>query len=325
MANKSGKIKTIFIIYWFLLLYILAALVWWYIELSRQNTQMTEYKIHRLNAIDINYNQQLNSITKDEDRKTAQYIGEGSIFFLLISAGAIFLFKAIKNQLKNSQQQQGFMMAITHELKTPIAVTKLNLETLQKRKLDDIQQQRLINNTLQETNRMNALCNNLLLSSQMEAGGYKINLEKLNIVDLVEGCVRDFTIRFPNKNIVTTIEDDLFIWGDVFLLQMVMNNLIDNAIKYAPKETAIFINLFNQNNSNVIEIIDEGPGISDSEKDKVFKKYYRLGGEATQKSKGTGLGLFLVYKIIRAHKGTINIADNFPNGSKFILQLNQFV
>ena len=325
MANKSGKIKTIFIIYWFLLLYILAALVWWYIELSRQNTQMTEYKIHRLNAIDINYNQQLNSITKDEDRKTAQYIGEGSIFFLLISAGAIFLFKAIKNQLKNSQQQQGFMMAITHELKTPIAVTKLNLETLQKRKLDDVQQQRLINNTLQETNRMNALCNNLLLSSQMEAGGYKINLEKLNIVDLVEGCVRDFTIRFPNKNIVTTIEDDLFIWGDVFLLQMVMNNLIDNAIKYAPKETAIFINLFNQNNSNVIEIIDEGPGISDSEKDKVFKKYYRLGGEATQKSKGTGLGLFLVYKIIRAHKGTINIADNFPNGSKFILQLNQFV
>ena len=325
MVNKSGKIKTIFIIYWFLLLYIVAALVWWYIELSRQNTQMTEYKIHRLNTQDINYSQQLNSIIKDEDRKTAQYIGEGSIFFLLISAGAIFLFKAVNTQLKNSQQQQGFMMAITHELKTPIAITKLNLETLQKRKLDDVQQQRLINNTLQEANRMNALCNNLLLSSQMEAGGYKINLEKLNIADLVQGCVRDFTIRFPNKNIVTKIENELFVWADVFLLQMAMNNLIDNAIKYAPKETSIFIKLLTNNNFNVVEITDEGPGISDIEKEKVFKKYYRLGGEATQRSKGTGLGLFLVHKIISAHKGKIMIADNSPNGAKFILQLNQFV
>jgi K+-sensing histidine kinase KdpD len=286
---------------------------------------MTEYKIHRLNTQDINYNQQLNSIIKDEDRKTAQYIGEGSIFFLLISVGAIFLFKAVNTQLKNSQQQQGFMMAITHELKTPIAISKLNLETLQKRKLDDVQQQRLINNTLQEANRMNALCNNLLLSSQMEAGGYKINLEKLNIADLVQGCVRDFTIRFPNKNIVTRIENVLFIWGDVFLLQMALNNLIDNAIKYAPKETDIFIKVYTNNNFNVVEIKDEGPGISDTEKEKVFKKYYRLGGEATQKSKGTGLGLFLVHKIISAHKGKIIIEDNSPNGAIFILQLNQFV
>jgi signal transduction histidine kinase len=136
--------------------------------------------------------------------------------------------------------------------------------------------------------------------------------------------VRDFTIRFPNKNIVTNIENELFILGDVFLLQMAINNLIDNAIKYAPKETAIFIKLFKQNNYNVVEITDEGPGISDIEKEKVFKKYYRLGGEATQKSKGTGLGLFLVYKIISAHKGKIMIEDNFPNGAKFILQLNQF-
>ena len=74
------------------------------------------------------------------------------------------------------------MMAITHELKTPIAVAKLNLETLQKHKLDELKQQRLIQMTLQETNRLNALTNNILISSQLEGGGYKLVEEELDLV-----------------------------------------------------------------------------------------------------------------------------------------------
>ena len=127
MANKSGKIRTIIIIYWVLLLYIIAALVWWYVALSRQNEQMTTYKIQELQTTDIRYREQYKKIMDENKRKSAQYFGEGAIFLLLISAGAIFLFRAVKNQLKITTQQQNFMMAITHELKTPIAVTKLNL------------------------------------------------------------------------------------------------------------------------------------------------------------------------------------------------------
>src|SRR5690606_10624220 len=100
-----------------------------------------------------------------------QYIGEGVIFFLLIAAAAMFIYRAVSRQFKQSREQQAFMMAITHELKTPVAVAQLNLETLQKHRLEPAQQLKLIGNTLQETSRLNALCNNLLLSSQMEAGG----------------------------------------------------------------------------------------------------------------------------------------------------------
>jgi len=321
MANKSGKIRTIIIIYWVLLLYIIAALVWWYVALSRQNEQMTTYKIQELQITDIRYREQYKKIMDENKRKTAQYLGEGAIFFLLISAGAIFLFRAVKNQLKITTQQQNFMMAITHELKTPIAVTKLNLETLQKRKLETSQQEKLINNTLQEANRMNALCNNLLLSSQMESEAYKKVSEQIQINKLLGDCIRDFSVRYPSRNIMFNPKDEITIQGDVFLLQMAFNNLIENALKYSPKDTSIQVVLANKEKQCQIAITDEGNGIPDEDKLKIFEKFYRIGSDATQKSKGTGLGLFLVKRIVDAHKGMVYVKDNQPKGSIFTIQL----
>ena len=147
MPIKTKKLRSIFIIYWFLLAYILAALIWWFIALYQQNRQMAQYELQQLNPVDINYQVELNKIQSLEKRKTAQYIGEGVTFFLLIINGAVFVFRTVRRELKNSRQQQNFMMALTHELKTPIAVAKLNLETLLKRKLDEQQKQRLLQTT----------------------------------------------------------------------------------------------------------------------------------------------------------------------------------
>ena len=321
MANKSRKIRTIIIIYWVLLLYIIAALVWWYVALSRQNEQMTTYKIQELKVTDTRYREQYGKIMDENKRKSAQYFGEGAIFFLLISAGAIFLFRAVKNQLKITTQQQNFMMAITHELKTPIAVTKLNLETLQKRKLETSQQEKLINNTLQEANRMNALCNNLLLSSQMESAAYKKISEQIHINKLIGDCIRDFSVRYPVRNIIFNPEAEITIEGDVFLLQMAFNNLIENALKYSSKDSSIYVMLVKKENNCQITITDEGNGIPDEDKLKIFEKFYRIGSDATQKSKGTGLGLFLVKRIVDAHKGMVYVKDNQPKGSIFTIQL----
>lgn len=324
MATKSKKIRLIFLLYWFLLAYIIAALVWWYIALSRQNNQMTLFKLQRIQTSDELYQQQYDRIMEDKKRKTAQYIGEGAIFFLIIGAGAYILYRAVNNQLKISQQQQNFMMAITHELKTPIAVTKLNLETLQKRKLDEPQQQRLFSNTLQEANRMNALCNNMLISSQIEAGGYRITKEEINLTTLVEESVLDFCNRFPNKKILFSPKAVVYVLGDTLLLQMAVNNLIDNAIKYAPKESPLYVNIETSKDWLTLEIIDEGNGIEDSDKKKVFEKFYRMGNDATRRAKGTGLGLYLVAKIIEAHQGKIFVRNNEPKGAIFVVQFKPF-
>lgn len=323
MMPKSKKIRVIFLIYWFLLAYIVAALVWWFIALSRQNEQMSIFKIQEIKKEEINYQANYARIEAEKKRKTAQYIGEGSIFFLLIVAGALFVYKAVKREFKLSQQQQNFIMAITHELKTPIAISKLNLETLQLRKLDETQKERLINNTLQETNRLNSLCNNILISSQIEIGGYKASNEEINISELAENCTTDFKYRFPQRNIRSDIEKDLFVNGDFLLLQIALNNLVDNAIKYSPKESKITIRAFKSSSTVKLHVADEGPGIVQEEKKKVFQKFYRLGNEATKSAKGTGLGLYLTQKIISTHKGNISIEDNIPNGCIFIIELNQ--
>ena len=317
--NKSRRLRYIFLVYWILLAYVLAALVWWFIALNKQNHQMATYKISELNISYAGYQTALEKITNIEKRKTAQYIGEGAVFFLLIITGAIYIYRIVKSQFKISRQQQNFMIAITHELKTPIAVTKLNLETLQKRKLEEAQHQKLLQNTLQEANRLNALCNNMLLYSQIEEGGYKVIKEQVDLSALVHECINEYQTRFPQRQYTAAIDPGLHIQGDLLLIQMAINNLIDNATKYTPKNLQITLALFMADPNIIFQIKDEGKGIADVEKKKVFDKFYRIGNTATKEAKGTGLGLYLTKKIVHQHKASISVTDNKPVGSIFTI------
>ncbi len=320
---KTKRLRLIFVVYWILLIYIVAALVYWFIALNVQNRQMIQYETQQLKKDTPDYFNEIQKLNTIEKRKTIQYISEGSFFLLLILASAVFIFRAVRQQLISTQQQHNFMMAITHELKTPIAVTKLNLETLQKRKLEESQQQKLLQNTIQETNRLNALCNNLLLASQIEAGGYSITKEEINFTELLHECVHDYTFRFPQRQINTLINEDVFLNGDRLVLQMGINNLLDNAIKYSPKESLVTIQLLQQRREIHFSVTDEGKGIGDEEKKKVFDKYYRTGNKATRAARGTGLGLYLTKKIAQQHNATIMLTDNVPNGSIFTIIFRQ--
>lgn len=209
------------------------------------------------------------------------------------------------------------MMAITHELKTPIAVTKLNLETLQKRKLEDVQQKKLIKNTLHEANRLDNLCNNLLYSSQLEGKVYDFVYETINWSDTIKSTVQDYKQRNADQKIIADVEEDCFVRGDSFLLQVVSSNLIDNAIKYSPVESSVKISLKSGGDKILLLVTDEGKGIPVEEQKKIFRKFYRVGNTATRNAKGTGLGLYLCAKIIAEHKGKISVRQNEKGGSTF--------
>jgi signal transduction histidine kinase len=269
---------------------------------------------------DVSHQQKQNEIADARNRNTAQYLGEGIFFLILISAGAVFVFRAINRQFKQAQQQENFMMAITHELKTPVAITKLNLETLQKRQLNEEQRQKLISITIQEANRLNALCNNMLLTSQIEAGGYRIMKERIDFVRLVKDCAQEFIIRFPQRSIETQLPKQAFINGDLLLLQLAVNNLLDNAIKYSAKEGIVLLKMFEAHDGIHTRVIDEGPGISKIERDKVFEKYYR---GSKGRTKGTGLGLYITKKIVEAHNGIIKIENNAERGTIFEIILKE--
>jgi K+-sensing histidine kinase KdpD len=304
-------------------LYIIAALVWWFISLEHQNNMMRGFKVRQLDVtIDSIstpqlYHGELDKIISDHKKNKTKYIGEGSIFFLLILVGAAFVYRSVRRQFYMQQQQQNFMMAVTHELKTPISVARLNLETLQKYSLDPEKQKKLIHMTLEETARLNFLTNNILVSSQLEGGGYKSSKEELDLSDLLKDCIHDFRNRYPERTFIEKIEPDMDVKGDALLLQILANNLLENAIKYSPKENPIKILLYKERADIKLQIVDEGPGIPDEEKKKIFTKFYRIGNEATRKTQGTGLGLYLCHKIARDHNADILVTNNIPRGSNF--------
>ena len=311
------RLAFVTLIYWVLLAYIIAALVWWFISLEQQNRLMTEL---RLSGVQINSpsgNQKQAEILDLKRRKTAQYIGEGMIFMLLILIGAVYIFRATRRQLRLGLQQQNFMMAVTHELKTPIAITTLNLETLQKRRLDEGQQQRIITSSLQEAARLNDLCNNILLTAQLEAGAHQLTKEELELGALAEDCVIHFRQRFPGRIIHIEAPEEYPVVGEPFSLQMLINNLLENAIKYSPKERPVTLAIERKGKQVWLHVKDEGPGIADEEKKRVFEKFYRIGDERTRTSKGTGLGLYLCSRIMKNHGGEMRLTDNTPHGSIF--------
>jgi len=305
------------VLYWFLLAYIIVALIFWFIELQNQNRQTTNYKLQELKMDDPSYMNKIDRIAQEEHRKTAQYIGEGFTFLLVISVGAVFLYRAIMRQIKIQQQQQNFMMAVTHELKTPISVAKLNLETLDKYRLDEVKQKKLIHSALQEISRLDTLANNILVSAQLEGGYYQISRDDLDFSALTQNAVNDFMQRFGEKRWQTNIQPDLSIQGDYLLLQILVNNLVENAIKYSPKNGMITVNLTRENSNIVFQVKDEGRGIPVNERKKIFKKFYRIGNEQTRTTQGTGLGLYLCKKIATDHRAQIVVSDNHPGGSIF--------
>lgn len=318
-AKKSFRTATI--VYWVLLTYILAALVWWFVSLEKQNREITDLKYKNLSLQPdsslVNQSDSLDSINSENKRNFAKYIGEGVTFLILIVIGAFFIYRSVRRQFKMQQQQKNFMMAVTHELKTPVSVARLNLETLQKYQLDPEKQKKLIRMTLDETARLNSLTNNILVSSQLEGGGYQSSMEDLNLSDLLKDCIQDFRNRFPERTFIEQTDADIDIQGDALLLQMMINNLLENAIKYSPKTTAITAIL--RKNLSDIELLikDEGPGIPESEKKKIFTRFYRIGNETTRKTQGTGLGLYLSRTIAGYHNADISVTDNIPQGSSF--------
>lgn len=319
---RKRKLAFITVVYWFLLVFIVAAWVWWFISLEKQNKQMFDYRSAQLNKDDPAYTQKLFEINDQRERKTAQFISEGITFLLVTLVSAVFVYRATKRQIMLSLQQQNFMMSVTHELKTPIAVTQLNLETLQKRKLDETQQNKLIAVALQETNRLNVLTNNILIAAQLESGNYAIIKQKVNFTELVNGCAKDFAVRFPKRNVIKDITENVFMEGESMLLQMLVNNLLENADKYSSLQKNISIILTTQQGKALLQIIDEGEGITETEKKKVFEKFYRSGNEATRTTKGTGLGLYLCKKIVQDHNGDLALKDNTPHGCIFTVTLH---
>lgn len=326
MRNLISRIplRSVYLIYWLLLVYLIAALGWWYFELDQLNDSMLAYHAEQYHQFKTITGEDFRVFQDEHDRNAKQYLGEGLTFFILTILGAFFVYGAIKRQLYYHQQQRNFMMAVTHELKTPIAITRLGLQTLVRHKLDEQRQNKILQDAINETERLDALCNNILLSAQLESGGYEMTKQEFNCSSMLHKSIAAFKTRYPQRVFDLDMPEDVLVVGEEFLIQLVVSNLVENAIKYTAQDIAIATSLTETDDAVIISVADLGQGIPDSEKKKVFEKFYRLGDESKRKTKGTGLGLYLSTKIIQDHKGTIHLENNYPSGCVFKVKLPKF-
>jgi signal transduction histidine kinase len=322
--------KVITAVYVFVLAYTVLQLLWWGVLLHQQSKQIARYEqqelVHRIHQLNqpAEFMMEMQRLQKEERMRTFKYVGEGVIFLILIIAGAVLVYRSVWKQMRLSRQQQNFMMAVTHELKSPIAAAKLNLETLRKHKLDEEKQLKLLNNTIRETNRLDQLCNNILLASQFEHQKYQPFLERTDFSRLLAAGVEELQGRTSSHHIRADIFPHVWLQADKFMMQLMLNNLVENAIKYAPKGTDITIRLRTSEEGLKLTVSDEGEGIPLEERSKIFLKFYRIGNENTRKSKGSGLGLYLTKRIVEQHGGAITVKDNQPKGTTFEITWNDY-
>jgi signal transduction histidine kinase len=239
------------IAYTVLFLYVIAAIVFWGYSLQKKSGEIfrLENEVIELKKNDISqatYKQKIFEITDKKRRRTMQYWGEGGTFLIVILISAFFVYRAFHKQIQLTKLQRNFMMSVTHELKTPLAGVILNLQTLLRRKVDPEMQTKLLKSSEREAKRLSNLCNNILVSTQLEDAGKKLYQSECDLNEMVMQSAEDFmeTIEQRELKVDANLEQAFSVKGDSSLWQLVVSNLLQNAHKYSPLDQPIEVKIF---------------------------------------------------------------------------------
>lgn len=309
------------------MIYMLLALIWWSVLLTRYNRANYETQVALHNHKKEMHNtpssgdNDLTVIEKQYKRSKYMIIGEGLVFGLSLIIGMWFIQKAHLKEIENTRKQKNFLLSVTHELKSPVASIRLIAETIMQRSLPHEKIVSLNEGIMKESVRLENLINNLLLASRIN-NEYQYNFEWCDLPELIEEVKSHIQRSNPDTGLsIHGKQKDFFILADREAIISVINNLIENAIKYSPHPAQVRISFETRKNQCFLEVADQGNGIPDHEKGKIFHQFYRVGNEETRQTKGTGLGLYITEKIIQAHKGKISVSDNHPKGTIFTVTL----
>jgi signal transduction histidine kinase len=250
-------------------------------------------------------------------------VGEGFVFCVLLLIGFVYVKNTISRELRLARMEKTFLLSVTHELKTPIAAMRLMLDTLRRGKLQPADEAKLVLDALRECQRLELLSENILLATRLGENADGVFHERVDLAASARMCLqrmqqlfgkeRDFELRTP---------ESAWLQGDVQLLQALILNLLENAVKYSPAQAPVCVEVTSEKNRVTLNVSDRGAGIPDEEKKRVFEKFYRLGNEETRKHKGTGLGLYLVKSIARLHNASVRSTDREGGGSTFVVEFS---
>ncbi len=219
----------------------------------------------------------------------------------------------------SARAKQDFLANVAHQLRTPLAGFKAQLEWLQAQNKNDPETSGSISLMMASTERMVRQANQLLALARSEPGGFeRERLERLSLDQLVSESVQHFVEEAQKKSIDIGFHlEPTFVKGDRFLLRDMVDNLIDNAVRYSPQGGAVTVSCSRIEGQGVLKIEDDGPGIPESEKEKIFSRFYRL----DKSQPGSGLGLAIVRDIAKDHEAAIEArSGSHGRGTVFIVR-----
>lgn len=257
-----------------------------------------------------------NTITK----RIVMIIGEGSVFLVLLLFGLWKIKRSIKKEIQIARQQNNFMLSVTHELKTPLAATKLYLQTIQKHKLSEEKQSELIQKALDESNRLENLVEQILTASRLEQQAMPRLITSISLKDFLTSLI---SIQQKRFHIALHLNDfeEITLETDPLILTYIFNNLIENAYKYGYTDRGVDITVTKEEQLVSIQVRDYGKGIPMDLQNLLFKKFNRLENEETRATKGTGLGLFIARESARTLGGNLRLVKVDGPGACFEIQM----
>ena len=306
--------RSTYILFTVLGIYILLQFIWWAILLVRKDDMV----VRLARQVEI-----LGGVPPDVDsgaRAMRMIVGEGTVFMLIVLVVLYLTWRAIRRDLDLARTQRNFLLAVTHELRSPIAAIKLQLQTLGKRELAPPLREQLIQQAVQETDRLSKLTEKVLHSTSAEERSHEPDLVPIEIMGLMRdllGKARSYLA--PDHVLILEGPERLDRISDPGALQTILENLIENAAKYAPQGSRIWTEITGRREGWRLSVGDEGPGIKEEERDRIFEKFYRSGNEETRAAKGTGLGLYIVKHLVERLGGAITVKARRPHGSIFVI------
>ena len=251
----------------------------------------------------------------------------GIIFFALIIAGIVVYTVFLVREIHKNEQQDSFLNAVTHELKTPIASIRLYLETLQSRQLTEAQHKEFYRIMLEDTDRLLGTVEQILKAGEARHASSKKNWEQVDFSGIVAETVELTRLRHHLQPEALTFMgssgDKIDLRGNPQELRTAVFNLVENAVKYSGEQKEVEVDLQTPDIDTILlRVRDKGVGIPQPELKRIFKRFYRVASSANGRVKGTGLGLFMVRSIARRHGGeAFAESEGTGRGSTFTLRL----
>lgn len=232
----------------------------------------------------------------------------------------MFLLEDVTTMRRLETMRRDFVANVSHELRTPVAVIRANAETLMAGAKDDPQMAtRLIDGLHRNAERLARILADLLDLSRLDAGQYRLEIAPTSVRAVTEQSLSTLESHALSRNITTVVHvaDTLAVHADPKALDQILVNLIDNAIKYANPQGRVWIEANELGDDVRIDVRDDGPGIPEKHRERVFERFYRADPSRSREAGGTGLGLSIVKHLVESMGGTVGVEANVPRGCIF--------